>query len=167
MIFPYEPKKGYKFVDLDNKFMQEAMNTAKELAFDSGYETSTPVGAVFVKGGKIILRSANGSNYHFKNGCERKKLGIIGKDYEICPGCSYNVHCEAKAVKKAQIENINLRDSDMYMFGHFWCCEHCCKTMDKVGIKDIYLLDNCWNLFDRKKIDCKNADWLYFLKLIP
>lgn len=166
-IFPNIPKgKMYKFVGMNNKFMQEAMKAAKELAWDTGYETSTPVGAVWVKNGKVIFREGNGSDYHIKNGCERKKLGIVGGQYELCPGCSYKVHCEAKAYEHAKKQNIDLQGSDIYMFGHFWCCEPCCKAMDEAGVKDFYLLENCWSLFDRKKKSCKNGDWEYFKSLI-
>ena len=156
----------YKFVGMGNIYMQEAMNTAKELSWDTGNETSTPVGAVFVIDNKIILRTSNGSDYHKNNGCERKKLGIVGKDYELCPGCSYKVHCEAKAVNEAKKMGIDLKGSDMYMFGHFWCCKPCCDALETVGVNNYYLLENAWDLFDRNKATCRNGDWVYFKNLI-
>ena len=166
-IFPNIPEgKMYKFVGISNKYMQEAMKAAKALAWDTGYETNTPVGAVWVKDNKIILTEGNGSDYHKKNGCVRKKLGITAPLYELCPGCCSKVHCEAKATKLAKETGINLRDSDMYMFGTFWCCKPCCDAMKDAGVKDIYLLENCWNLFDRKKKDYKNGNWEYFNNLI-
>jgi tRNA(Arg) A34 adenosine deaminase TadA len=164
--YPFEPKQGYKFVDLNNKYMQEAMKAAKEMAYDSGNETSTPIGGVFVKNGEIILKASNGSTYHKENGCERKKLGIVGKDYELCPGCSAKVHCEANAVRQAEEKHIDIYESDFYMFGHYWCCELCCKKLSKYNIKNYYLLEGASDLFDRNKETCQNGNWEYFKSLI-
>ena len=165
-IYPFEPKKGYQFVTMDNSYMQAAMKAAKELSWDTGNEPNSPVGAVFVLNGKIILRSSNGSDYHKKNGCERKKLGIVGKDYELCPGCSSKVHCEQKGHQEAKIKGISLKGSDMYMFGHFWCCEPCCKALEEAGVANYYLLKDSHLLFDRKLPTCKTGDWDYFNSLI-
>jgi tRNA(Arg) A34 adenosine deaminase TadA len=144
--------------------MQEAMKAAEELAHPG---TVTPIGGVFVKDGTVILRSGNGSSYHTEHGCERKKLGIAGStDYELCPGCSYKVHCEYKAVERARKENIDLSGTDVYLFGHFWYCESCCNQLEQAAVRDYYLLKDADVYFDRNKPTFKGGDFNFFRTLI-
>jgi len=152
--YPYEPPEGYKFVELQNPFMIEAMKAAKE-AYESGFNKSAPIGLVLEKDGKILVKTVAGSDYHKLYGCERRKLGIVNEEYEKCPGCSYKVHSEQKAVKIARENNIDIHGANAFLFGHFWYCDRCCETLRKNGVTNFYLLKDADILFDREKPTCK------------
>jgi len=147
--------------------MQAAMEIAKEDAYETNFEPKTPVGVVFVKDGKILVGSANGSDYHQKNGCERVKLGILsGQRYDLCPGCDYANHAEPKAITLANKQGIDLNGSDAYLFGEWWCCKPCSDAMVEAGINNIYLLEDSEKYFNRSLSSCKNGDFVFFYNLI-
>jgi deoxycytidylate deaminase len=108
---------------------------------------------VIVKNGKIIAHGANGSDYHEKHGCERKKQGIpTGEGYELCEGCHPKNHAEAKALKDARAQGLTRKDtrgSEVYLWGHWWCCQPCWEKMIAAGIKNVYLQENSQILFNR------------------
>ena len=164
--YPYEPPQGYKFVKINNKFMQMAMQTTKELAYDTGINVLAPIGLVLVKDGKVIVRSVAGSDYHQKHGCERQKMGIVNGEYELCPGCSYKVHGEQNAIRQAKEKNIDITGADAYLFGHFWYCELCCKALAEYGITNLYLLKDAYLYFDRDQPTCRRGDFEFFKSLI-
>ena len=166
ITYPYEPPQGYKFVDMNNKFMQAAMQASKELAFDTGINVLAPIGLVIVKDGKILLRTIAGTDYHQKHGCERQKLGISNGEYELCPGCSYKVHAEHNAIKIATEQNIDLKGADAYLFGHFWYCEPCCNVLKAAGVNDFYMLKDAHLYFDKSQPTCRRSDFEFFKNLI-
>lgn len=147
--------------------MQAAMSVAEEGAYKTGYEPKSPVGLVFVKGQKILIASSNGSDYHQTYGCERKKLGIpSGQQYELCPGCDYDNHAEPKSINKAKKLKIDLKGSDAYLFGEWWCCKPCSDKMVEAGIRNIYLLEDSEKYFNRDLRSCKNGDFEFFRKML-
>lgn len=166
--YPYEiPGKPYQYVPITNRFMQEAMKFAKEEAYDTGFGKSAPVGAVFVKDNQVLVGAAVGNDYHLKNGCKRKKLGIpSGEQYELCPGCDYSSHAEPKAIIKANTSRIDLKDSDVYLFGQWWCCNPCSDKMVEAGVNNIYLLNDSEKFFNRDLDTCKHGDFQFFYNLI-
>src|SRR5690242_8753872 len=82
--YPYMPEEGeIKYVSADNDFMQLAKIFAKVNSYDAGM----PNCSVVVKDGKILGLAANGSDFHDKHGCERKRRGSkTGEDYHLCEG---------------------------------------------------------------------------------
>ena len=149
--YPYMPEgRKFLYVSIDNPYMQEAKNYARENSLDK----TMPNGTVFVKDGKIIARGANGSDYHEKHGCERVRRGIpTGQGYELCEGCHPKNHGEPKAIKEAKELGNDTKGADAYLWGHWWCCESCWKSMIDEGIKDVYLLEESEVLFNNKNPD--------------
>ena len=138
--FPYLPEGGrISYVDTADPYIRAAF----EVARDESLDPKMPVGSVIVKDGKIIGRGANGSTWHETNGCERKRLGIpTGQGYDLCEGCSPANHSETKAIADAlqKLEADDLRGAEMYLWGHWWCCQDCWKVMQGAGINEVYLL---------------------------
>ncbi len=145
---PYLPKdKKILYVEVSNIFMQEAKKVAEKFSLDPGFKT----GAVIVKNKKIIGRGANGSEIHEKFGCKRKKQNIpTGEGYDLCEGCQPKNHAEQSALLDAQNKNLSTQDSDLYLWGHWWCCESCWNAMIKAEIKNVYLPENSVKLFKIK-----------------
>jgi dCMP deaminase len=137
--YPYLPEgREIKYVPADDKYML----AAKEIA-----EKSTCVkqktGAVIVKNGEII---ASGSNTGVKEVtvCPREKNGYeTGTGYELCETtCGQEGHSEAVAVMNGIGEKIDLMDADLYLYGHWWCCQPCWEAMIAAGIKNVYLSED-------------------------
>jgi dCMP deaminase len=146
--YPYIPEnKEILYVKKDNFFMNEAREFAKNNSLDK----TMPTGAVLVKDKKIFSFGANGSSYHKEHGCFRVKNNIpTGEGYELCEGCHPKNHAEAKVIYEAQKNNIDTKDSDLYLWGHFWCCKTCWDKMIDAGIKDIYLMEDSDILFNKE-----------------
>ncbi len=147
VVYPYLPEgRTILYVTEDNEFMQTAKNFAKENSLDK----SMPNASVIVKNNKIIGIGANGSDYHEKHGCYRKEHNMpTGVGYELCDGCSPNNHGEAKAIQDAISKGNDLTGADVYLWGHWWCCEPCWNTMISVGINNVYLLEKSEILFNK------------------
>lgn len=146
--YPYIPKgRNIKYVPQDNEFMQAAKAYAQAHSLDD----AVPTGSVVVKDGKIIGRGANGSNYHKTHPCRRVQLGIpTGQQYELCEGCHPKNHSEPRAVTDALAKNHDPQGADLYLWGHWWCCEPCWNAIHEAGIKDVYLVVNSEVLFNRE-----------------
>ncbi|MDD4271385.1 MAG: deaminase [Patescibacteria group bacterium] len=157
--YPYLPEgKIIKYVSADNPFMAEAAHIRNTQSTDNQH----PTGAVIVKDGVIIGQSANQAGFkhpkliaiHAKGWCIRRILKVkSGTKYWLCPGCSTHAdHGESGAVRdainKAGAEKV--KDADLYLYGHWWCCKPCWDAMIKAGIKNVYLLDNSWTLFNSR-----------------
>ena len=151
MKYPYLPEgRTIKYVPASNEFMQEAKNSS----FYNSLDKLMPNGCVIVREGKIIARGANGSDYHETHGCERVKRGIpTGQGYELCEGCHPKNHGEPKAIKEAKEKGLDTNGADVYLWGHWWCCEPCWNAMIEAGIRDVYLLKDSEMLFNKENPD--------------
>jgi len=138
----------FRFVSIENKFMKSAMLFARENSLDK----IMPIGSVLVKDNNIIGLGANGSDYHNKNICKRISLNIAtGQGYDLCEGCHYKNHSEQRAISDAIIKGFNIRGSDLYLWGHWWCCRWCRNLIISSNIKNIYLLEKSEILFNKNK----------------
>jgi deoxycytidylate deaminase len=151
VAYPYLPEgRTILYVPLSNLYMAEAKEFARLNSLDKSIQT----GSIIVKDGKIIGRGANGSTYHEKNVCERVKLKIpTGQGYELCEGCHPKNHSEPKAVKNAKDLGYDTKGADLYLWGHWWFCEPCWNVIISAGIKNVYILENSENLFNRESPD--------------
>ncbi len=148
--YPFIPKgREIKYVDNSNRFIREA----KEYARLNSLDKNMPTGSVVVYDGKAIGYGANGSDYHDKHGCERVRRGTpTGEGYELCEGCHPKNHSEPKAIKDAKEKNpkTDLNKANLYLWGHWWACEPCWKTIQEAGIKNIYLVSGSHKSFNKK-----------------
>lgn len=152
--YPFMPEDGsITYVGADNPFMQAAFETARDQSLDK----TMPTGSVVVKDGKIIGRGANGSDFHEKNDgwCYRVENKIpTGQGYELCEGCSPKNHSEPRAIKDAQKQGYDTDGAELYLWGHWWCCEPCWTAMLTNGIKKVILLKGSEVLYN--KLDDNN-----------
>lgn len=156
---PYKPEgKQIFYVEDDNIFLVEAKKIMLESSTDKRHST----GAVIVKNEKIIASGANKSalknlkliELHKNWACIRRLFKIkSGEKYWLCPGCaSCKLHAEFRAVADAQKNNIDTKDADLYLWGHWWCCKPCWDKMLEAGIKNVYLAKEAYEKFgDNKK----------------
>lgn len=149
--YPYIPEgQTISYVSIGNPFMVEARDFAKNNSLDK----VMPGAAVVVKDGKVIGRGANGSTYHEENECERVKQGCkSGEGYELCEGCHPKNHSEPSAIADAQSNRNDTNGADLYLWGHWWCCEPCWNAMIEAGIGNVYLLEGSEKLFDKNSPD--------------
>jgi deoxycytidylate deaminase len=130
------------------------MLMAKEYAKKHSLDKTMPGAAVLVKDGKIIGIGANGSDYHAREGCRRVELGCKkGEGYRLCPGCSPENHSEYQAIKDAWRRKIDPTGADLYLWGHWWCCEDCWKSMIRSLLENVYLLEGSHILFNKEHPD--------------
>lgn len=157
LTYPYLPEgRKILYVPSDNPFIIEAKKVRDEQSTDR----MNPIGVVVVRDNKILLSAANQSklksqkmrDLHARH-CIRRILHIpSGKGYFMCPGCAtHKQHSESQAVAKANKEGVDLQGADIYLYGHYWCCQPCWEAMIKAGIRNVYLIDKAWELFQRKK----------------
>lgn len=136
------------------------MQAARSEALTHSLDDAVKTGAVVVKDGHSIGRGANGSDYHKTHECERVRLGIpTGQGYELCEGCSPKNHAEPKALEDVRANGLDSRGADIYLWGHWWCCEPCWKAMMSGGIRDVYLLENSEVLFNKTNPDNILGRW--------
>ncbi len=147
IVYPYIPKgRTIDYVPADDPYMLAAKEFARERSLDK----TMPNASVVVKDGQIIGRAANGSRYHDQNGCERIRLNIpTGQGYELCDGCSPKNHSESKAVADAKEHGHDTTGADLYLWGHWWCCEPCWGSMTAAGIAKVFLLEGSEKLFNK------------------
>ena len=70
--------------------------------------------------------------------CPRKDFPT-GEGYELCKSiCKQKNHAEVDVCLKAG-EGAN--GSDLYLIGHYYCCESCKQTMKEYGIKNIHIFN--------------------------
>jgi len=146
--YPYMPPNGIiGYVPNTNPYMQQAKAYAQQNSLD----TTMPNASIIVKDGQVIGRAANGSTYHQEHGCERVRLHIpTGQGYELCEGCSPKNHSEPKAIADALANKTDPRGADLYLWGHWWCCQPCWNNMIAVGIAKVVLLQDSQHLFNKK-----------------
>ncbi len=137
---PYcPPNRELQYVDETNLYYQMAKKYAEENSLDPAHKT----GAVIVKNNLVIGEGANGSTFHVKNGCERKRQNIpTGQGYDLCEGCAPVNHAEQKAIADCLKQGNNPENADLYLYGHWWCCESCWGAMISAKIKNVYLVED-------------------------
>ncbi len=146
---PYLPiEKEILYVERDHEFMQMARHTAQQGSLDKSH----PTGAILVKDNKAIGVGSNGSLFHEKWGCLRKLIKApTGKYYALCGGCSPKNHAEQQAIKDALKKGHEVKGADLYLWGHWWCCESCWQAMMKVDINNVYLPKKAWEQFGKNR----------------
>lgn len=148
--YPYIPKgETILYVDLHDKFMQAAKRHAQKYSLDK----SMPTASVIVLDGEIIGKGANGSDYHDKYGCERVRRGIpTGQRYDLCEGCHPKNHSEPRAIEDALHNHSRkeLKDAELYLWGHWWACEPCWNAIQASGIKKVYLMKDSHVLYNKQ-----------------
>lgn len=153
--YPYLPKgKNILHVGMDNIFMGKAKEVAR-LSNDQ----QQPTGAVIVSDGKIVSSASNKNpltnlkliKLH-KKYCIRHILKIpSGQKYWACPGCADNEsHAESRASKQLLEKGVPISSIDLYLWGHWWCCDICWNNMLKLPINNVYLLEDSDILFNAK-----------------
>jgi len=145
--YPYlPPGRIIEHVPADNFYIRFAREYARLHSLDK----TMPNASVVVLGGRIIAAGANGSLYHEQSGCERVRLGCqSGQGYDLCEGCHPKNHGEATALRHAAERGVDVCGADLYMWGHYWCCQPCWDAMIAAGLRRVILLDRSWVLFDR------------------
>lgn len=149
--YPYIPiGRIIRYVDSHNTFILEARRYAQKHSLDDAVKT----GSVVVKNGEIIGRGANGSSYHTEHGCERVKRNIpTGHGYELCEGCHPKNHSEPRAISNARTSGCDTVGADLYLWGHWWCCEPCWSAIIEAGIENVHLLEGSEKLFNKAHPD--------------
>lgn len=149
IVYPYIPDgRTIIYVKPDNEYMR----LAKEFARANSLDRAMPGAAVIVRDNKILGIGTNGSEYHKKHTCRRKELGCkTGEGYELCEGCHPRNHSEPSAIRDAQKMENATRGSDLYLWGHWWCCKPCWDVMEEAGIRNVYLLADSEKLFDKER----------------
>lgn len=150
--YPYLPEgRAILYVPSDHPFMIEARRMCETRSTDKGH----PTGAVIVKRDRVIGRAANQAGVRLpalvrlhEGFCLRRRLGVpSGTHYWLCPGCaSPRNHSEALAVRDARREN-DPHDTDLYLYGHWWCCKPCWQVMIGAGVRNVYLMEGATELF--------------------
>ncbi len=151
IIYPYIPQgRIIKYVDEKDPFMRVARKIAKVFSLDE----TMPGGAAVVLEGVVIGAGSNGSNYHKNYPCQRVALGCkTGEGYDLCEGCHPRNHSEPKAINHAKERGWDTNGADLYLWGHWWCCQWCWNAMLEAGIRDVYLLEGSEVLFNKNHPD--------------
>ncbi len=146
--YPYLPEgRAFQFVDEEHEHMQAAKLAQEECAGDPIH----PVGVVLVKDGQVVARAGNGFNrgpgqVHV---CPRIVQECpSGTGYELCDLHNNPGHAEPMAVAAAKEAGIDLQGADAYMYGHWWCCEPCWKSMIDAGVENVYLPHDAHKKFE-------------------
>lgn len=143
--YPYKPSSHkYQYVNDENEFMQ----VAKKIAMQSGCAKQS-TGAVIVRDSQIIGQGCNAGKK--VDICPREiKKSKTGEDYYLCKEvCQQDGHAEVSAIKDALKKTQEISNTDIYLYGHWWCCKNCWDHMISAGIKNVYLLDNSWEIFKK------------------
>lgn len=142
--YPYlAPGRTIKYVSLKNRHLQQAKKIA-----ELGTCLKLKTGAVLVKNGKIIGRGSNTGIKKIKV-CPRDEMPT-GSDYSACKAiCGQKGHAEDTAIDDAVKNNKNTKGADVYLWGHWWCCEPCWKKMIGAGIRNVCLLENSFLIFNK------------------
>ncbi|MBI2484780.1 hypothetical protein HYW18_01365 [Candidatus Uhrbacteria bacterium] len=153
--YPYLPEgKQFLFAGINDLSMQAAKGAQEECSGDQIY----PVGAVLVREGKVLARAGNGYNKGkaFVHICPRVVRECkSGEGYDLCHHHDSPGHAEQQTIKAAQEAGIDVAGADLYMYGHWWACEPCWKTMMEAGIRHVYLLENAHEEFSRDRVYAK------------
>jgi deoxycytidylate deaminase len=154
--YPYLPEgRTIKYVPDTNPFMAVAKRV-REASTEKNY----PTGAVVVMNDEIIGSASNRAalknkklqEFHRTTLCLRKVFKIpSGQKYWVCPGCAkHRHHAEGRAVRDALKNKKDISGSDLYLYGHWWCCKPCWDSMIGAGVRDVYLVDGAFELFEKR-----------------
>jgi len=148
IIYPFIPEgRTIEYVPENNIFMKKARDFAKTNSLDK----TMPGAAVVVKDSNVIGIGANGSIFHETNECVRvARRSESGKDYELCEGCHPKNHSEFSAIADADAKGHSTEGADLYLWGHWWCCEPCWKSIIQAKIKRVFLMKGSEILFNQK-----------------
>lgn len=137
---PYlPPGRELKYVPENNEYMRMAKAMAQELSTNP----NTKTGAVIIKNNRICGWGANESGFHKKNGCVRIAQNCkTGEGYDLCPGCGPEFHAEPRAISMALELGREPRGGDLYLWGHWWVCQNCWKSIIDAGIVNVFLSEN-------------------------
>lgn len=154
--YPFLPEgRSINYVPADNEFMLAAKEEARLHSTDRMQST----GAVVVRDGEILgaganqvpLKNATVAAWHRKGLCVRKLFNVkSGKGYWMCPGCAqFSDHGERQALKNAIKKHGDISGSDLYLWGHWWCCQPCWNAMIAAGIVNVFLMEGSDVLFEK------------------
>ena len=146
-LYPYLPEgQTITLVPENNPYIQKA----KKFALTHSQDPEHPTGAIILLDGKIVGQGANGSNFHKQIGCPRKWVKAkTGTMYWLCKGCSPKNHAEQRAIKDSGKTHTSIIGADIYLWGHWWCCESCWTNMMKAGIKNVHLSEEAQHHFKK------------------
>lgn len=89
-----------------------------------------------------VLVTKDGRHYVGTNSCLEPQVQCPrqdGDDYEKCKTiCKQNMHAEASALFQAYPNTIG---STLYLFGHFHLCDSCTRLCNKLGVKDVVIVE--------------------------
>lgn len=114
-----------------------------------------PIGIVLVRDEHVVARAGNGFNRGSisKHICPRVVLDCpSGTGYDLCTLHDSVGHAEPMLMQVAVEQGIDPVGCDVYMFGHWWCCEPCWKVMIDAGIRDVYVVDDAHERFSRERV---------------
>ncbi|MBI4133149.1 hypothetical protein HY478_00895 [Candidatus Uhrbacteria bacterium] len=141
------------YVAKDNPFMEAARRVCATRSTDRKH----PTGAVIVRDHVIIGAAANQAGFrhpalvrfHETTLCLRRVFRVpSGTHYWLCPGCARpQNHSEPLALKNARSHGHDTKDADLYLYGHWWCCEPCWRAITEAGVRNVYLVEGATELF--------------------
>jgi deoxycytidylate deaminase len=140
--YPYLPSsRGILYVPENHA----CMYVAKIISRGSGC-VKQPTGAVVVSGVEIIGMGTNAG----KRVEECPRWGSpTGENYGPCRSvCMQEGHAEVMAIRNALSLGHEVTGTDLYLYGHWWCCEDCWRKIISAGIKRVFLMENSWELFN-------------------
>lgn len=158
VLYPYLPEgRKIKYVSVEDRFMLEAKKAQETLSNEANH----PTGSIVVLNDEIVGRAGNRAplgdielinNLHKNGWCVRKIFKVpTGHGYWMCPGCAnHSDHSEQRAVVSALKTKGDISGADLYLYGHWWCCQPCWEKMISAGIRDVYLLDTSVELFKKR-----------------
>lgn len=83
-----------------------------------------------MKDGRVL---SFGTNEH-KEPCKRVWYPT-GEGYELCPGCDYDNHAEANALRGVDFSSGPRKEMPtLYLFGHTYACEPCKQKAAEKGV---------------------------------
>lgn len=149
--YPYLPKgKVVLYVPATHR----CMVVARQLAQRQSLDKVMPTASLILAGNTVIGSGVNGSNFHEKNPCQRVALDCkTGEGYELCEGCHPKNHSERKAIQDAQSKGHDTKDTDLYLWGHWWCCQLCWEAITDAEITNVFLVKNSEILFNKEHPD--------------
>jgi dCMP deaminase len=121
----------------DNKWNERYMAMAKEVASWSK-DPNTQVGAVAVGSkGQILSQGFNG----FPRGIFDLEERLQDRETKY----KYVVHAEMNVIYNATYSGVSLDGAKLYVYG-LPVCNECCKGIIQVGIKEVYVAQECIDL---------------------